>query len=65
MQEARGQLEGLVTSQSAQGRALLAEMQEKLAQVCRICLQAGSASDISYIVSVMAPRLTCAHVQTT
>ena len=30
MQEATGQLEGLTTQQSAQGRALLAEMQEKL-----------------------------------
>ena len=32
LQEATGQLEGLTTQQSAQGRALLAEMQEKLAQ---------------------------------
>ena len=58
MQEASGQLEGLTSQQSAQGRALLAEMQEKLAQACA-CPARLSASGLAIC---RRPRLPAEHV---
>ena len=51
--EARSQLASLVSTQSAEGAALLAEMQDMLAQVSCFCLEHVSLSAGSCVQTII------------